>query len=596
MALTPDSRRVYYGDSSRAIWFYDRTDKRHLRLTAGGNSDLALAPTGDAIAFVRIDPATASQHVWMLPLDPRTGVASGSERRLSRLQGDVPVFSPDGRSVAFASDDSVGVGQGIVVVSRDGGAARTLVPVQRSGIGSIRWSPDGRWIYYGLNAPVACDPEWSCLEVKAEFKPGYGSIRRVGANGGESRVVIPKAGNGWPGLSTDGSLIAFADTTATPRLIVADTSGRQLGAFPAPPRRTIEGWLDASTLLLSDRGDSRRLRALSVADGSDRVVVDTLESLAEISPSPDGKLVSAVRCIGQVCDLRIVTSTGNSVNVVKLPERFTGGNVWSPDGRMIALVGGPPATAGNVYTVDVTAGTTTRLMAFRASTASLSWTADSRSVLVSTTVGTGASRHSTIQRATLDAKVTNLRDFVVGPTPSVASAVDAGHALVMRGGTITLATLEGDSTEQVVLPPSNERYAGFMIPSPDSQWFAFRRARGEDDGQRGIIDLVRRDGRDHTAIELPFVIFPGASGLRFLGNSEQLVVLAGPSKEEPVPAAYLVNTKTRAIRKLVRFPQLFVGELNASPDGGTVYYITNEFTGPRVFTMDLEPLRSARRP
>jgi sugar lactone lactonase YvrE len=361
-----------------------------------------------------------------------------------------------------------------------------------------------------------------------------------------------------------------------------------------PPRQTIEGWLDASTLLFSDRGDSRRLRAFSMSDGSNRVVIDSLESLTDVSPSPDGRLLSAVRCIVQACELRVVTPGGAPVTVIKLPERFTGGNVWSPDSRTIAFVGGPPALAGHVYSANVTSGAVSQLLSFRAPSVALEWGADGQSVLVSTTVGTGPTRHATIQRVTLDGRATTLRDFAVGATPSIGTAIDAAHALIMRGGSVTLATLEGDSVETVVLPKSSDRYSGFVALSPDRQRLALSRARDQDGGQRGSVDIVRRDGSGRLTIDLPFAVFPGRSGLRFLGN-DQLVLLAGPAGDEPVPAIYVVNLSTKAIRKLVRFPQLFVGELAASPDGSTVYYVNNEFTAPRVFTMDLSALRGAVR-
>ena len=81
IALTTDARRVYYGDSARAIWMYDRDDKRNLRLADGEAWDLAVSPTGNALAYKRTAAASADQHVWILPLDARTGLAAGQERR-----------------------------------------------------------------------------------------------------------------------------------------------------------------------------------------------------------------------------------------------------------------------------------------------------------------------------------------------------------------------------------------------------------------------------------------------------------------------------------------------------------------------------------
>src|SRR5262245_27267936 len=46
IALTADTKRVYYGDSARAVWLYDRTDKRNVRLVDCEALDLAISPLG----------------------------------------------------------------------------------------------------------------------------------------------------------------------------------------------------------------------------------------------------------------------------------------------------------------------------------------------------------------------------------------------------------------------------------------------------------------------------------------------------------------------------------------------------------------------
>src|SRR4249919_2340328 len=92
MVLTPDARRVYYGDSARAIWMYDRADKRNVRLADGEAWDLAVSPTGNALAFRRTVAGSADQYVWVVPLDARTGVAIGPARRASERQGDTPAI------------------------------------------------------------------------------------------------------------------------------------------------------------------------------------------------------------------------------------------------------------------------------------------------------------------------------------------------------------------------------------------------------------------------------------------------------------------------------------------------------------------------
>src|SRR6185503_21264186 len=177
LALTADAQRVYYGDSTRALWFYDRGTKRTVPLAPGEVFDLTLSPRADALAYARATLSGAAEHyIYVLPLDARTGLPSGPERRVSVTPGDAPAIAPDGKSLAFARDDASGVSQSVAVIELGSLASmtgrvteRTLAGSLHSSISNIRWSPDGQSIYFGVNPPVPCNPDWSCLELKPEF-------------------------------------------------------------------------------------------------------------------------------------------------------------------------------------------------------------------------------------------------------------------------------------------------------------------------------------------------------------------------------------------------------------------------------------------
>jgi Tol biopolymer transport system component len=288
IALTPDAKRVYYGDSARAIWFYDRTDKRNVRLVDGEALDLAVSPLGDALAYSKTAATTAEHRVWVLPLDARTGLPAGRERPVGTSQGDAPAISADGKWVAFAADDSMGVGQGVAIVPIAGGRERIVLPFLRSSVSNVRWAPDGRSLFVGVNPPVTCNPDWSCLPLKEEFRQTTGSVRRVSVSDGSSRVIAPKVGVGWPGLAADGSMLAYTDTGSPTRVIVADTNGHALHSFPLVGRQTMEGWAGGATLVFSDRGDIRRVRSYSFNDEKVRLLVDSLEQFTDPLWSPDG--------------------------------------------------------------------------------------------------------------------------------------------------------------------------------------------------------------------------------------------------------------------------------------------------------------------
>ncbi len=595
MVLTPDARRVYYGDSARAIWMYDRADKRNVRLADGEAWDLTVSPAGNALAFKRTTAGSADQHVWVVPLDARTGVATGAVRLASERQGDTPAISVDGKWLAFAADDSVGVGQGVVIVPVSGGAERVVVPFMRASVSNIRWSPDGRSLYYGVNPPVACDPEWSCLPLHEEFKQTTGSIHRVAVDGKSQSTIAPKVTGAWPGLSADGSLLAYAEGGFPGRMIVADTTGKQLGSFPLVPRQTAEGWVNGSTLLFSDRGDVRRLRSYSIADGSRQLLDDSVEPITEATWSPDGTMISSIRCSPSACQLRLNRADGTPRTSIDLPDRFAGGSTWSPDQRWIAYLGGLPNADRHVTAVELATGKVQQLATTRFNAASLLWLPDSQGLILSLTVGTGATRHASFQRIEMNGTSRTLRDFVIGPAPSAGVAIDSKTAFIYKDGAMKRVVLDGDSVETPLLPKNPGRYAAYLAGSNGMARLAFRSGRTTD-GDLDAIEVVSPDGSSRTTIALPFSMLNGPTGLRMMPDGSQVVVMGLPWQEERDIGVYAVALDTKAIRKLFTIPiSSFTGELSLSPDGRTVTYVTNDLTSPRVYTMDLSSLRTNGR-
>src|SRR5262245_43706270 len=267
---TSDGQRNYYTTTSGDIWLYDAASKKETRILTGSVWDLAVSPMRDALAYTKGGDTRLEQHVWVLPLDPKSGLSSGNERRLSERSGDVPSISPDGKWVAFARDDSTGVGQSLVVAPIGGGNERVVASNLPSSIGNIRWTPDGRTLFFGVNPPVPFTCAESCLSVPANLQVS-GTIRRVDVSGGPVAVVAT-TGNPSPGLSPDGTRLVFADTGGPRQFVVADASGQRLNTFTLPPTQIQQGWSGNSTLLTLTSGTIRRLRSVSISDGSSRVL------------------------------------------------------------------------------------------------------------------------------------------------------------------------------------------------------------------------------------------------------------------------------------------------------------------------------------
>jgi dipeptidyl aminopeptidase/acylaminoacyl peptidase len=166
-----------------------------IRLT----SDPAPAPAGayaggfysvraDALAFVGADGG-----LWLLPL-PDGGMA----RRLRAGEGSVaaPTFSPDGRQIAYVSDD--GKASHIGIADASGDAWPRHVPVEADFAADPVWSPDGKYLAW---------LEWSVPHMGWDQSRVVVSAAQTGA-----RLVVldePEVSCAQPRWSPDGKTLAF---------------------------------------------------------------------------------------------------------------------------------------------------------------------------------------------------------------------------------------------------------------------------------------------------------------------------------------------------------------------------------------------------
>lgn len=163
---------------------------------------------------------TLSSDIW------EVDVASGAERRLtadSTLDG-YPVYSPDGRTIAFISERS-GTRQ-VWLLPRDGGEARSLTRNSDDVyLAPLSWLPDSRGVAYTAAGKIHFAFVDGSPERTVEFSADIAVARWRGlrrpelAQPGERRRV---RGIVDPELAPDGKRVAFA---ALGSLWVADVNG-----------------------------------------------------------------------------------------------------------------------------------------------------------------------------------------------------------------------------------------------------------------------------------------------------------------------------------------------------------------------------------
>lgn len=114
--------------------------------------DVAWSPQGDALVYVRASfDAVANKYrraIWM-----RRGDTAPKRFSAGNANDRSPVWSPDGRAIAFVSNR--GGDAQLYVIAVDGGEAECMTAVS-AGVSSPAWSPDGRFIAF-VSSPNALD-------------------------------------------------------------------------------------------------------------------------------------------------------------------------------------------------------------------------------------------------------------------------------------------------------------------------------------------------------------------------------------------------------------------------------------------------------
>jgi dipeptidyl aminopeptidase/acylaminoacyl peptidase len=205
------------------IWVYDVASREKKQITTG-NYDMqgpTWSPDGRWIAFSSNRTGTQmgdpnrsdNSDLFVIPAD------GGAERRLTENAGPDrgPVWSPDGRRIAYSSVDfeNHSASQNDVkVVSVDGGQPINLTARLDYSASGIEWSPDGSTIYFRTDE-------------------GLGSaLYKVSATGGTPERILPDNENVYTveSKSKDGSkwLITSTSLSDPGSVYIADTDGRNM--------------------------------------------------------------------------------------------------------------------------------------------------------------------------------------------------------------------------------------------------------------------------------------------------------------------------------------------------------------------------------
>ena len=163
------------------------------------------SPDGKYIAFTSDEDG--GDNLWIMKADGSAGKAVTSET--FRLLNS-PAWSPDGNYLVgrkhFTGSRSLGAGE-VWMYHKTGGSGVMLTkrPNEQKDLGEPAFSPDGKFVYFSQDATPGKSFHYSKDSVKGIYK-----IKRLDLATGEIKVVIAgKGGAIRPVPSPDGKLLAF---------------------------------------------------------------------------------------------------------------------------------------------------------------------------------------------------------------------------------------------------------------------------------------------------------------------------------------------------------------------------------------------------
>jgi Tol biopolymer transport system component len=239
---------------------------------AGANTP-ALPPQNGLIAIYGVDGLNL--------VDPAVGSAVTVPETWDATDA---VWSPDGTRLAMTLWGVEGTAPGVYTMKPDG-SDRVLVTTGL--VSSPTWSPDGEWLAVVRTPDSELGDEGSRLVV-------------VSADGGDERVLLPKAGAtpiyfttlAW---SPDGKLIAFVGNDGRIGLVTPD--GEKGGVFDVNAAGSLSWSPDSSRLAFDSfretKSDSRHaVVVLDVATGKETLLLGEQDGARGPAWSPEGDQIA----------------------------------------------------------------------------------------------------------------------------------------------------------------------------------------------------------------------------------------------------------------------------------------------------------------